>query len=212
MGFGIFLIPLWLISTVSIYGDANFVVISKSEHTLCVYDSKKMLLKEYKVATGLNLKPKTKSGDRCTPEGEYAVVHIYGPDSKKVKLNNAHYLGGPLHKKYRSDEDLGYNAYGPYMMRLNYPNQKDAERGFESGLISKLEYERIVVVGNRHACSLPPQKTKLGGGIYIHGTSDPNSIGHSSSNGCIRMFNHELEEFVKYIRVGTKIFIKGGLK
>jgi len=120
MGFGIFLIPLWLISTVSIYGDANFVVI-----------------------------------DRCTPEGEYAVVHIYGPDSKKVKLNNAHYLGGPLHKKYRSDEDLGYNAYGPYMMRLNYPNQKDAERGFESGLISKLEYERIVVVGNRHACSLP---------------------------------------------------------
>ncbi|GHV52704.1 hypothetical protein FACS1894216_09320 [Synergistales bacterium] len=45
-------------------------------------------------------------------------------------------------------------------------------------------------------------------GIGIHGTHAPNSIGSNISEGCVRMNNRDLIDFVKFIRVGTKVTIK----
>lgn len=39
----------------------------------------------------------------------------------------------------------------------------------------------------------------------IHGTNNPASIGHPVSSGCIRMYNHDVEELMDLIRVGTKV-------
>jgi lipoprotein-anchoring transpeptidase ErfK/SrfK len=44
-------------------------------------------------------------------------------------------------------------------------------------------------------------------GVGIHGTSEPWSIGHSESHGCIRMQVPDAEWLYKRVRVGTPVFI-----
>ncbi len=47
----------------------------------------------------------------------------------------------------------------------------------------------------------------LGGGILIHGTDDPKSIGRKASHGCIRMPNDMLERLWREAGVGTAVYI-----
>jgi lipoprotein-anchoring transpeptidase ErfK/SrfK len=42
-------------------------------------------------------------------------------------------------------------------------------------------------------------------GYGIHGTSNPSSIGHNASHGCIRMRNHDVEELYKLVAVGDTV-------
>jgi len=44
-------------------------------------------------------------------------------------------------------------------------------------------------------------------GYGIHGTVDPESLGKQATSGCIRMFNHEVEELFTVIPVGTEVTI-----
>lgn len=47
-------------------------------------------------------------------------------------------------------------------------------------------------------------------GIYgIHGTNNPGSIGTRASAGCIRMFNHDVEELYEWVPTGTPVKIIG---
>lgn len=46
------------------------------------------------------------------------------------------------------------------------------------------------------------------GGIGIHGTHDPASIGTRASEGCIRLNNENLVKLVKHVKVGTKVTIE----
>ncbi|WHH61656.1 L,D-transpeptidase [Petroclostridium sp. X23] len=41
----------------------------------------------------------------------------------------------------------------------------------------------------------------------IHGTSAPSSIGKMESNGCIRMYNSDVNELFNYVPVGTEVRI-----
>lgn len=54
-------------------------------------------------------------------------------------------------------------------------------------------------------------ETKTGNrwsGIGIHGTHDPASIGTRASEGCIRMYNENVDSLKKMIRVGTPVRIE----
>ncbi|MDG5788403.1 L,D-transpeptidase family protein [Evansella sp. AB-P1] len=42
----------------------------------------------------------------------------------------------------------------------------------------------------------------------IHGTNDPSSIGKNVSKGCIRMYNHDVEELSRIIPIGTPVYIR----
>lgn len=45
-------------------------------------------------------------------------------------------------------------------------------------------------------------------GIYgVHGTNNPGSIGTAASGGCIRMFNHHVNEVYEWVSVGTPVHI-----
>jgi peptidoglycan hydrolase-like protein with peptidoglycan-binding domain len=47
-------------------------------------------------------------------------------------------------------------------------------------------------------------------GIYgIHGTNNPASIGTAASHGCIRMFNHDVEQLYPWVKIGTHVSIVG---
>ena len=46
-------------------------------------------------------------------------------------------------------------------------------------------------------------------GFGIHGTTQPESIGTASSNGCVRMVNSNVEELYDFVTMDTEIIIQG---
>jgi lipoprotein-anchoring transpeptidase ErfK/SrfK len=42
----------------------------------------------------------------------------------------------------------------------------------------------------------------------IHGTNEPQSIGHAVSSGCIRMMNADVEDLYSRVKVGTRVIVK----
>ncbi|HHY74376.1 MAG TPA: L,D-transpeptidase family protein [Bacillus bacterium] len=42
----------------------------------------------------------------------------------------------------------------------------------------------------------------------IHGTNNPSSIGKAVSKGCIRMYNHDVEELSRIVPIGTPVQIR----
>jgi len=51
-----------------------------------------------------------------------------------------------------------------------------------------------------------------GGNYGIHGTNNPSSIGKAVSLGCIRMYNHHVEELFSQVPIGTPVHIQQGEK
>ena len=43
--------------------------------------------------------------------------------------------------------------------------------------------------------------------IRIHGTTEPNSIGHSVSNGCIRMVNDHVIDLYDRVAIGAPVTV-----
>jgi len=51
-------------------------------------------------------------------------------------------------------------------------------------------------------------KIPLSRGYGIHGTSEPETIGKAESDGCIRMFNEDVEELFGLVTIGTPVIIR----
>ncbi|MFZ7102208.1 MAG: L,D-transpeptidase family protein [Peptococcaceae bacterium] len=47
-------------------------------------------------------------------------------------------------------------------------------------------------------------------GYGVHGTNNPSSIGKAISHGCVRMYNHHVEELFTRVSLGTKVIITNG--
>lgn len=85
---------------------------------------------------------------------------------------------------------------------LSYPNSEDAERGLNAGLISA--EERSVIdqsIANR---DMPPQKTALGGEIYIHG----GGTFADWTEGCIAMKNSDIKELFDALSKGVPVTVR----
>ena len=108
-------------------------------------------------------------GDKRTPRGEYYVC-----------LKNA--------------DSRYYRALG-----LSYPNQKDADRGYESGLISKEERDRIVSAISQNA--MPDWNTALGGYIEIHGEKG------GRTDGCVAVGNPVMDCLWPVVELGCRVRI-----
>ena len=84
---------------------------------------------------------------------------------------------------------------------VSYPNAEDAERGFRDGLINKEQRNNILAaIKNRAA---PPQYTKLGGLIYIHG----HGAIRDWTLGCVALENDDIKELYDAVVVGTPVTI-----
>jgi murein L,D-transpeptidase YafK len=86
---------------------------------------------------------------------------------------------------------------------LSYPNAEDAERGLAAGLISADEHEQILDA--IRARRMPPQHTRLGGEIYIHGRGvldDPHG-----TRGCIALNNGDMQDLYDRVGIGTSVTI-----
>lgn len=85
---------------------------------------------------------------------------------------------------------------------ISYPNEEDAERGLREGLITREEHEEILRAVSEK--KMPPQKTKLGGEIYIHGHGNLLDW----TEGCVALTNEEMKELYDSIPVGTPVRIE----
>lgn len=84
---------------------------------------------------------------------------------------------------------------------LSYPALDDADRGFAGGLINGEERDAIKkAIAEK---TMPPQKTRLGGEIYIHG----GGTARDWTDGCVALENEEMTALFEAIPVGTKVVI-----
>jgi murein L,D-transpeptidase YafK len=89
---------------------------------------------------------------------------------------------------------------------LSYPNAEDAERGLAASLITPAEHAEILAALMRRA--MPPQRTRLGGEIYIHG--QPGARDTASENwtrGCIALDDPAMRELFDLSALGTPVLI-----
>jgi len=181
------------------------IYINKTNFLLEVYNRKAAAVASFPIAFGSNpdRKPKLFEGDNRTPEGVYYINEILSMDvdkktdsySKLKNLNKVYFSARNGHCRFgEPGVDLGDNVYGPRYFGLNYPNREDRAR-----------YRNAQKEG-----TIKPVNGKMPGigyGIAIHGNNDEKSIGHLSSNGCIRMFNRDVIECEQYIQLGTPVII-----
>jgi murein L,D-transpeptidase YafK len=91
---------------------------------------------------------------------------------------------------------------------LSYPNAEDAERGLAAGLISVEEHGQILEALAEKR--LPPQHTRLGGEIYIHGQDPAGRRGAPKdwTRGCIALDNGAMQYLYERIALGTPVVIR----
>lgn len=147
------------------------VVICKSARELTLWNECAL---EYRCRVALGCEPvgcKLREGDGRTPEGDYYICII---------------------------KEAG--KYGR-SLGLSYPNERDARRGLEAGIIDASAYEAVLSALERRV--RPPWGTALGGEIYLHegGTAS------DWTQGCIalepqdmaRLYSHR--EDIELVRI-----------
>ena len=90
---------------------------------------------------------------------------------------------------------------------ISYPNAEDAERGLAAALISVGEHAQILDAVN--ARRMPPQKTRLGGEIYIHGHGHSHGNGGEprGTRGCIALNDADMQDLYDRVSIGTPVII-----
>jgi hypothetical protein len=117
---------------------------------------------------------------------------------------------------------------------ISYPNLQDAHAGLQAGRISQREFEQISTALKKGVC--PPQDTKLGGRLELHGQrpghtaqlaqeqrlrpetlrrglklgdEDPSRVRefHDRTDGCAALFNPDIRELYEFVTDGTPLTI-----
>jgi murein L,D-transpeptidase YafK len=93
---------------------------------------------------------------------------------------------------------------------ISYPATAHADRGLAAGVIDPVEHAAILAA--QAARRMPPQKTGLGGEIYIHGRDaahEPAAGGEARdwTRGCIALDNPAMAEIYALAALGTPVTI-----
>jgi murein L,D-transpeptidase YafK len=127
----------------------------------------------------------------------YRVGLGFNPVADKQREGDGATPEGEFYVFVKNNRSAYYLSLG-----VSYPNVEDADRGLRDGLITKAEHASIVEAIKKKKA--PPQYTKLGGLIYIHG----NGAGSDWTLGCVALENNEMKELYDAVTVGTPVTIK----
>jgi murein L,D-transpeptidase YafK len=126
----------------------------------------------------------------------YRVGLGFSPVADKKKEGDGATPEGDFYIFVKNNKSAYYLSLG-----VSYPNAEDAERGFRDGLINKAQRDSILEAIRKKTA--PPQYTKLGGLIYIHG----NGAGSDWTWGCVALENDDIKELYDAVSVGTPVTI-----
>ena len=127
----------------------------------------------------------------------YTISLGFAPEGDKEIEGDGKTPEGEFYVFTKNPESTFFLSLG-----VSYPNIEDAERGLKDNLISQAEHDEIIKAINEKA--MPPQKTKLGGEIYIHG----GGCKADWTAGCMALNNEEMQEIFDVIEVGTNVRIE----
>jgi murein L,D-transpeptidase YafK len=127
----------------------------------------------------------------------YRVGLGFNPVPDKQREGDGATPEGDFYVFVKNNKSAYYLSLG-----VSYPNVEDAERGLRDRLITKTQYDAIVDAHRRKVA--PPQYTKLGGLIYIHG----HGAGSDWTLGCVALENEHMKELFDAVSVGTPVKIK----
>ena len=88
---------------------------------------------------------------------------------------------------------------------INYPNADDAERAYESQLISASQWADIFLADLRG--QVPASNTPLGGRIGIHGHAGRPVVPVDWTDGCIAIGDEEIDFLYDRVPLGTAVII-----
>jgi len=93
---------------------------------------------------------------------------------------------------------------------LDYPNLDYAGRALREQRIDALTYERVRAAWLNG--QTPPQDTRLGGQIGIHGVGKGDPLIHGAginwTSGCVALDNRQIEELRPWVRKGMRVEIR----
>lgn len=161
------------------------IVVRKAQRLLELFRNGSRI-RAYRICLGSNpIGGKTHVGDRKTPEGDYFVC-------------------------YKSTGSRFWRFLG-----LSYPGEEDARRAFDEGAIS-LDKRNLIIDAIKDG-KKPPWDTELGGWVGIHGYPTDEHLRRwcaillpkpdNWTDGCIAMWNSEIEELYSLVPVGTPVLI-----
>jgi murein L,D-transpeptidase YafK len=98
------------------------------------------------------------------------------------------------------------NPRSKYFLSLciSYPNAEHATRGLAAGLIDAEQHAQILQAVRERR--MPPQHTRLGGEIYIHGCSEQHQP--LGTRGCIALSNADMRDLYDQVMLGTEVTIE----
>lgn len=119
------------------------------------------------------------------------------PAGDKIRQGDRRTPEGDFYIFTRNNKSAYYLSLG-----ISYPNAAHAKRGLRDGLITKAQYDAIMRA--LAAGQGPPQNTRLGGDIYIHGNGSQSDW----TWGCAALEDGEMLELFRAVPVGTPVRIE----
>ena len=127
----------------------------------------------------------------------YRIGLGLSPVGDKVRAGDRRTPEGDFYIFTKNNRSAFYLSLG-----ISYPNEAHARRGLRDGLISQAQYDTIVRAVR--AGKTPPQNTRLGGDIYIHG----NGASSDWTWGCVALEDPDVREVFDAIPLGTPVRIE----
>lgn len=131
-----------------------------------------------------------------------AVVKTYrvglggAPEGDKARQGDLKTPEGELYVAWKNAGSSFHRFLG-----LSYPMPQHAERGLAEGLVTRSEVKRIVEAAR--ARRMPPQDTKLGGWVGIHGGGGL----FDWTLGCVAITDDEIEDLFSRIATGDRVVV-----
>jgi len=132
----------------------------------------------------------------------YQIALGNNPNGSKNRQGDGATPEGDYYITHKNARSKFYLSLG-----VSYPNIADADKGLKEGLITKADHQAIV--GAIRAKTKPPQNTRLGGDIFIHGGGTGKLFGSVQdwTLGCVALENGEIKELFEMIPVKTQVKI-----
>ncbi len=127
----------------------------------------------------------------------YKIALGFAPESSKRREGDGKTPEGDFYIFTKNGKSKYYLSLG-----LSYPNAGDAKRGLRGEIITRREYDAIIKAIEEKR--MPPQNTRLGGEIYIHG----GGIETDWTRGCAALENKDIKEIFDAVSVGVNVRIE----